>query len=326
MSILLIGDVHFKNDNVFQCKQLFDQVRYLLDTRNIKHVILLGDIMHYHEKIYTAVMNLVLEFIKMIPVPITILVGNHDMINNQVFCDPTGNWLGIFDGWANVNVIHVPQYVYIEGLKIAAVPYVYPGRFKEALDLFNIDLNQADFCMAHQEFKGCQMKASLESNTGDDYIWKTPCYSGHIHGHHIIKNIVYTGSAFEHTFGAPKCWLFLIDINTKRVEKIESSVESKQIFYVQLSDDLKVDMRIPSNATPQLYKCVLQIDNVVDYNTWLQSLQGQEFSKRFSLGYILKNEHKEPDYSQVIPDLIKCFVESISIRYPDCTEMLNSLY
>jgi hypothetical protein len=253
------------------------------------------------------------------------------MINNQVFCDSTGHWLTVFGGWKNVAIVDVPQYIFQCGLKIAAVPYVYVGRFAEALEKFGIDLDDASICIAHQEFRGCKMGA-IESVVGDEYKSKTPCYSGHIHSTQKIGNVLYTGSAFEHSFGSPKCYLWLLDPKSLVCSKIPSEVVSKNTVYTKLSNgDLTLDIDIPESATPQLNKCVITVDRTEDYLAWLNTKQGIAVSKKMTVGYNISEPLKETCLSRDFEtrdkntNVLSMFRDIISTRHSDCQDIMNSV-
>jgi DNA repair exonuclease SbcCD nuclease subunit len=80
-SVLVIGDVHIKNNNIPGVEILHDKIRKLLKERVPNIIVILGDILHYHEKIDSAQMNVAYNFIRMLKsfCPVYILVGNHDM-------------------------------------------------------------------------------------------------------------------------------------------------------------------------------------------------------------------------------------------------------
>jgi flavodoxin len=239
--ILIIGDLHFKHDNIEQCAQFVDQVKELLPRTS--HVIILGDVLHYHERLHTSTLNRFFNFLKIINKPTIILVGNHDMINNQVFCDADGHWMNILKEWKNITIVDYPQYLKIENITFLAAPYVYPGRLAEAFELFGVKPNNADYCLLHQEIKGCKMGA-IESSDGDEYTWSTPCFSGHVHDKQQVGNVLYVGSAFEHSFGSKKCFLILLNPKTKTIEHVPSKVVGKRTVHLSL---LNCQVTIPTN-------------------------------------------------------------------------------
>ena len=66
--------------------------------------------MHYHERIFTQALNKTLEVVTTLLnyAPVDILVGNHDMINNQQFLT-SNHWLNVLAGYKNVTVIDKPE-------------------------------------------------------------------------------------------------------------------------------------------------------------------------------------------------------------------------
>lgn len=333
--ILIIGDLHFKVSNTLQSAQLFSQVKQLLSENEICHVFLLGDVMHYHEKLDTRVQNVVVDFVSMIIsyCNVTILVGNHDMVNNQVYCDSKGHWMNIFDGWVKVVIVDKPKIICADGKSFCCVPYVYPGRFAEALRDFDINPNDHDFCLAHQEFRGAKMGA-IESKVGDEYTWDTLCISGHVHSYQKLGRVLYTGSAFEHSFGSDKCFVFLID-DDGNMKMIPSNVVGKTTLYKPLVDG-KVNIKIPTeNIIPALYKCVISVERIEDYHTWLSSDQGRLLSRHYTLNCFLNNPNNinmqedisyDHENNTRCLDLVQCFRLRVASKHPDCVETMQSLF
>ena len=97
-------------------------------------IVLLGDLLHTHEKIHTAPLNKALEFIDSMRkiAYVFVLVGNHDYINAVQFLTEN-NWLNSLKEWDNVTIVDkVITHIHHQN-KIVLLPYVHPGRFEEAL-------------------------------------------------------------------------------------------------------------------------------------------------------------------------------------------------
>jgi hypothetical protein len=80
MSFLVVGDIHIKEDNVDEIQILIKNIQEITTQNKFEHIVLLGDILHHHEKIFTQSLNRALDFIKKCT-EIThtyILTGNHD--------------------------------------------------------------------------------------------------------------------------------------------------------------------------------------------------------------------------------------------------------
>ena len=125
-----------------------------------------------------------------------VLVGNHDLINNQQFLTQN-HWMNAMKDWPNVKIAddvidYKSQFLFC--------PYVPPGRFIEAISKFeNWKDYKAIFC--HQEFYGCKMGAIISSD-GDKWDKLYPdIIAGHIHSNQTIDNVYYPGSSMQHAFG-----------------------------------------------------------------------------------------------------------------------------
>ena len=293
--ILIIGDTHFKRDNLQQCKQHYNQIEQLLTSKNIQHVVHLGDAMHYHEKLYTECLEFTCSYFRMITTfaPLHILVGNHDMINNQVFCDSTQNWASCC--FANEERIHVyaePRKVKLSSINCLFVPYIPTGRFMEALQL--IDLKGVDICFAHQEFRGCKLQHDKISEFGDVVCENFPqIISGHVHGYQKLNKILYVGSAFEHQFGASECYLHLMDYNLQIVEKIPSISDKKIQIFVDNLQDLQT-LTLPE------YKCKIKICCTMDkYTRWRKTEEAQQLCSRHKIEFVQQQQQQQQqDYCE----------------------------
>ena len=137
-TIACVGDPHYKKDNK-ESTHLFER-RFIKMLPNIKPdvIILLGDLLHDHEKLHTLCLNRIVHFIKELTryAPVFIIVGNHDMINQHEFLS-SNHWMNILKDYANVTIID--KTTYLEQFNITLLPYVHTGRFKEALDYVNDD-------------------------------------------------------------------------------------------------------------------------------------------------------------------------------------------
>lgn len=295
--ILLIGDLHFKHDNIYQTTQYYEEIKNVLSTKayDIDYTILLGDILHTHDILQIAVMNRAISFIDMISTftPVFILAGNHDMVNNQSFCDESETWLTVLKNKHNCTIVTHPQIHSLCDLKCAMFPFIPKTRFNEACKLYNIDLNNVDYCFAHQEFKDCKM-GCIKSEDGDEYIWNAKCFSGHIHEYQTVcEKITYTGSAFEHSFSSPTCFYFLLDKTS--LIKIPTKTKSKHTTYVKL-ENLNLE-NLKKDGIPQLNKLVIKCDSIEDFNLWLK--KNEELKKYYkiecdiTIKSVVKNTNKK---------------------------------
>jgi len=204
MKVLAVGDPHFKTDNVQEVTLFVDRLEALVKTRQPDLIVILGDLLHTHERLHSVPLNMAVDFVERMShlVETFILVGNHDMCNNSQFLT-TEHWMNCLKNMPNVQVIDQVTYRNLEGIELLFCPYVPPGRFQEALDtLKEPDWRKVDCIFAHQEFYGCKMGAII-SVDGDKWPEHYPqIVSGHIHSKQSLPpNIYYCGSSMQHAFG-----------------------------------------------------------------------------------------------------------------------------
>ena len=218
MSILFIGDIHVKHNNVREVEIMEEIIKNKMPI--VDYILLAGDILDAHEKIDSQLMNRAYGFIKSLRslTRVIILVGNHDYINNKQYLTEN-HWMNGMKEWSDVTIVDFP--IMIDDFVF--VPYVFPGRFLEALD--NVPNWKSARCIfAHQEIKGCKM-GGIISIDGDVWDESYPMLiSGHIHERHKPQsNVYYPGSCINHAFGYDSQGVFVFEFNDKSF--IESRLE-----------------------------------------------------------------------------------------------------
>jgi DNA repair exonuclease SbcCD nuclease subunit len=245
-TVLFIGDQHFKTTNIPEVELFISKITELAVNKKPDIIILGGDLLDCHERLHTLPLNKAYEFIdNMRKISKTfILVGNHDIINNQQFLT-TNHWLNSLKEWENTIVVDKVVTEVIKGVLFTFVPYVPPGRFQEALE--TLDKNVADWkkseCIfAHQEFFGCKMGA-IVSVEGDNWPLDYPeVISGHIHSkQRPQKNVYYTGAAMQHAFGeSTKNIIAYLTFEPKKKEyaldEINLNLPRKKIVYMDVDN------------------------------------------------------------------------------------------
>lgn len=210
-NFLAIGDPHFKNDNGEITEEMSIKVeRYIKDNYDsLDAVVILGDILHTHEKINLHPLHKAITFLQKIHEALEgkwfyIIIGNHDRSNNRVFMtdDHAFNALKHWENTVVVDkaILHEPK----DNFKVLLMPYVSPGRFKEAYEtVVSEDFLEKEIkvVFAHQEFYGAKMN-TITSNEGDPWETSKPlCVSGHIHDYDALKsNLIYTGTPIQHGY------------------------------------------------------------------------------------------------------------------------------
>lgn len=315
--ILCIGDPHFRVDNVAEIDEFISKVIPLIDDRRPDFIVVLGDLLHTHERLHTIPLNKAYEFIDKLrqKTKTFVIVGNHDYIQNQQFLTEN-HWMNGLKEWDNVvivdKVINYQNYFFC--------PYVPPGRFEEALNTKD-DWNKATCIFAHQEFFGCKMGAII-SVDGDKWNENFPLVvSGHIHSKQQPQaNIYYTGSAMQHAFGESEqniVAVFEFDENGNyKVDEVDLFLKRKKIIYVNMEhvdnfvipkgdDELKLTLKgnydeFKAFKKGEKYKQLAKQGIKVVFKTEKKEEQSkincEEKTEKDDFAYILKNlSYKEGD-------------------------------
>jgi DNA repair exonuclease SbcCD nuclease subunit len=248
-SCICIGDPHFKVDNIIEVEIFINKLKKLIENIKPDFIVVLGDLLHTHERLHTVALNKAYEFIDMLrKVSYTyVIVGNHDLINHSSFLTEN-HWMNGMKEWKNVKIVDKVVYTEIKNNKFVMIPYVNPGFFEKSLNTLEThDWKKVDCIFAHQEFKGCKMGAII-SVEGDE--WNNeypPVVSGHIHSRQILdNNIYYTGSAMQHAFGESENNIIahLIFNENKYYQRNEIDLEltKKKIIYKKIKEFDSLDI------------------------------------------------------------------------------------
>lgn len=81
MKVIAIGDPHFRTDNIPEVNLFLDKIEELAKKENPNFIVVLGDVLHTHERLHTIPLNKAYEFIERLRnvAKTFVLVGNHDM-------------------------------------------------------------------------------------------------------------------------------------------------------------------------------------------------------------------------------------------------------
>jgi DNA repair exonuclease SbcCD nuclease subunit len=265
ISVLTIGDPHFRIDNLDDISIYISRIETIVKNDKPTFVVILGDLLHCHERVHTTVLNKAYSFINRLRkyVPVYVLVGNHDYINNSQFLSDN-HWMNALKEWDNVNIVDKGMVCTTRFGKFIFCPYVFPGRFTEALNIIDEQWKEARAIFCHQEFYGCKMGA-IQSVEGDKWDLSYPfIISGHVHDKQRIQtNIFYTGSSIQHAFGeSHDKTIALCHFNKKiQVDSIDLNLPRKKIIYMDMdkissykpsTDDTKI--RITLTGTYEEFK------------------------------------------------------------------------
>ena len=244
---ICIGDPHIKITNTEEIDECVKKILEIVNKYELDFIVVLGDLLHDHEKLHTIALNKAVNFVKKLSEKVLtfVLVGNHDMINHDQFLTKN-HWMNSMKGWNNIRIVDYPTTYTTKGHKFVFVPFVAPGRFVEALDKLDEDWKDASCIFAHQEFRGFKMGAII-SEQGDKWDKEYPnVISGHIHSRQLIDNVYYTGSVLQHAYGESEKNIiahikFKENPKTKEdknyeLEEIDLELPRKKIVYLNMED------------------------------------------------------------------------------------------
>lgn len=204
VSALIIGDPHFKVNNVRETDGMVEAIIRVAAERQPDIIIVLGDVLDRHETIHVSPLTRATKFLSelMRLSPTYVLIGNHDLKNNRQFLSDEHPFAALkYWNQDRMIIVDTTTIARIKGHIFTFVPYVPPGRFIEALDK-EPDWKSSTCLFGHQEFKGAQMGA-IVSVEGDEWPLLNPyVVTGHIHDYQEPQvNILYTGTPIQHAFG-----------------------------------------------------------------------------------------------------------------------------
>lgn len=249
-SCLVIGDPHFQTSNVTSAEQLIERVNRAISTLHPDFVVILGDLLHTHEKIHVTPFNLATRLILSVAEthPLYLLIGNHDYCNNQQFLT-RNHAFNSFKEIKNVTICDTVIKRTICGYDFIFTPYVPPGRFKEALaTVEDGEWSDVKCIFAHQEFYGCRFNPVMTSVDGDVWEEEMPMVvSGHIHNEQMLqKNIYYTGSSMQHAFGESANKIIALckfsDKKAPSIKRINLQLRKKKILYMNINEVTEFEM------------------------------------------------------------------------------------
>lgn len=263
--VIAIGDPHFRTKYIQVIEKFAEQTLEHIERVKPDLVVVLGDTLHHHEKTdsecHTRAVKWFMAISKL--TKLVVLIGNHDRRNNSDFQSDVHFFTGL-QNETNIWVVDktvrlefdISQSTSDEKLEFVFVPYVAPGRFKEALDSLEVKIEYrwplAIF--AHQEFKGAKMGA-IVSVHGDEWPVENPfIISGHIHECQMPQsNILYCGTPYQTTYSeSTGKGLYLFNYGREHVnawKKYSGDNDVQRTPVVPYADLLPLKLRVKTSIT-----------------------------------------------------------------------------
>ena len=321
VSILCIGDPHFKIDNVIETELMVSKILLYVGKIKPDFVVVLGDILDRHESIHVSPLTRSINFLfKLKQLCYTfVLIGNHDLKNNRQFLSDEHPFTSL-KYWEGIKIVDFTTEFVCKNERFIFVPYVQPGRFSEALSKIE-SFQNAKCIFAHQEFKGCKMGA-LISTEGDEWDIKNPfVVSGHIHDFQTPQtNILYTGTPIQHSFGdnhQKTISHFIFNDNDKVHERIDLKLPRKMIVRLNVDEvstyipDKNSQIKIIISGSVAEIKGIKEHQNIKDWRKQNFKICFKESSKNIETEFKPKIKYSQLLYEKIRDDqnLQRVYVE-----------------
>ena len=160
MKILVLGDPHIKKTNLYSFTAICNEILTQIDQLQPDMCICMGDTLDTNDRLYLRAHVIATRFFKDIAkrCQLIVLIGNHDRENNSDFLSDIHPFTGLEDN-PKITIVWTTRCLQISGFNFIFVPYVYKGRFQEALNTVGYhpekSTNHPDLLFCHQEFNGC---------------------------------------------------------------------------------------------------------------------------------------------------------------------------
>lgn len=278
MRIFIYSDLHISrtssimpltssiNKYTYRQNMILELGKYLeniIDEQKPDLIINLGDTFDNHTitSYDIDIASKFFECFRMFNIPHIVLVGNHEMINQDF------NAIEILNNINNITVISEPSTVNTDiilstklslqqpNVKLAFLPYC---DYRDILEF-----PEGDFLFSHQDIQGSCIRGDFKLPNGidqNDLSKYKLVFNGHIHKSSIMKNIINVGSISTHSFSddqenVPKCYIFdtnTLDLTTykptccplfRKVE-IKKNISELYAFMDQLDKNYKYILHI----------------------------------------------------------------------------------
>jgi predicted phosphodiesterase len=309
-NILAIGDTHFKRTSENGLiEEMCNEIYKVIETYKIDLIVLLGDLIHDHSKMYHEALHNLTNFITRLSTEheVVCLVGNHDYINDKQFLT-NKHMLYPFKHYKNVIVADKVINKIYDKYNFTFVPYVKTGRFIEALQTYE-KWERSTLIFAHQEFKGSYTENQPPSINGDCWNIDYPTViTGHIHKPQVHKNIIYTGTPRQNNYGEDNDkkldLIHIRDNGSFDIEHIKLKITQKFKFTVEIDEILPLEDNITylynifeKNGVYNRYKIVFN-----GYRDKIKTLQKNMLLRKIAKKYYVKYEYKDTEKIKSIHD------------------------
>lgn len=233
--LTIVGDPHFKPENLHKQEKIFELVEFLGNP-----TVILGDLLHTKEIIKGSCINTLINLLKKSKLHFYILIGNHDYFNLQC----TEHSLEPLKLLPNVTIIDTPREIIIENIPCYFIPYTHSIEvFKNRVDIAKLQ-HKPEILFLHQGINNFDFGNGFIETNGTELkdLSSFPLIiSGHFHKYQAKDNLLYLGTPFSHDFGEANQDKFLATLNipAKEINLIPTKLEQHRTWYIKTPEDLK---------------------------------------------------------------------------------------
>lgn len=335
MRILIYSDLHISrtssifplssNDNKYTYRQKLiidtaDWLSQIMINEKPDLIINCGDtfdqhtITSYDINVASKFFGIFLDRMKMnnINIPHLVLVGNHEMINQNF------NAVSILNNIPSIIVIDEPCTLYED---LAFLPYC---NFKDVLEL-----PKGKFLFSHQDIQGSSVRTGFNLPVGLDPIELKSKYelifNGHIHKPSIDGNLITLGSIATHGFGdddttTPQAYIF--NTETKDMTSYKSNLWPLfRKVYIDNIDELNNEL----NSLDMNYKYILNLKIPYSIKEEVKEILNNYKQNIISyrLNIIIDNDIRSENNIEIninnnsdVQDMFKQFLDTAELKYP----------
>jgi DNA repair exonuclease SbcCD nuclease subunit len=252
--IAILSDIHIgtHQNSVMWHNIVLNFAKWLktdLEQKNIKDIIICGDINNNRNEISVSSINIIDKFFKELKAfNITVIVGNHDSYYKD---RPDVNSLALLSEWDNIKIIDSIQSITVNDNKLTFCPWGVELK----------DIPETDILFGHFEIMGFKMSKTKINTIGinsKELLNKSKLViTGHFHLREERKyengTILYVGSPYELDWGDYNTndrGYYILDTETKAYEFVPNNISPKHkkiklsdLLNGGITDELKLEFK-----------------------------------------------------------------------------------
>lgn len=318
---LFVGDPHVTANNIEDSEKLITFCEQICDSRNIKHIIFLGDLFDTHGVVRLEVLTFWQKSIKRLleNYTVTIIVGNHDMILGQGKHSGVHS-LKVFKDMhkSNLNIVDEPALV--DG--IGFIPYTHNEiEFMKKADFLH-EKGATELLICHQTFQGCSYENGFYAEDGFDVnrVPQKNIISGHIHKTQTIGKCFYPGTPKwdkSSDSGQPK-GIWIIDLKDLSKEFISTEKVVTPMYTISIKE---------GNEIPELNPDAKIILELHGSSQWISKIKKQLKSKVSIRSFPIDRKVSKIDFTKLetVEEYASNFHFNFNVRKEDVVNYLKEV-